>query len=95
MVSARERHPGSMKFRRRITVSGLKNATVRFFGEKYCEEFVKSYLDVIPDTDVFKNDKKFECELIKSAEYGTYVEVRGVTGEMLFSMPFPSEIPEK
>lgn len=95
VVSAKERHPGSMKYRRRVTVSGLKNATVRFFGEKYCEEFVNCCLDPSMDSDVFKSDKSFECELVKSAEYGTYVEVRGVTGEMLFSMPYPAEIPQK
>ncbi len=93
VVSAKEMSPVSMKYRRRIAVSGLKDATVRFFGEKYCEEFVKSYLDA--PGDLYKSDKKFDCELIRSVEYGTYVEVRGVTGEMLFSMPYPSEIPNK
>lgn len=93
VVSAKETSPVSMKYRRRIAVSGLKDATVRFFGEKYCEEFVKAYLDA--PGDLYKSDKKFDCELVKSVEYGTYVEVRGVTGEMLFSMPYPSEIPQK
>ena len=90
VILAKEMAPVSMKYRRRIAVSGLKNATVRFFGEKYCEELVKCYLDA--PGDLYKSDKPFDCELIKSKEYGTYVEVRGVTGEMLFSMPFPSEI---
>ena len=81
-----------MKYRRRIAVCGLNNATVRFFGEKYCEEFVKCYLDA--PGDLYKSDKPFECRLVHSREYGTYYEVSGVSGEMLFSMPFSSEIPK-
>ena len=66
---------------------------MRFFGEKYCEEYVKMALDA--PADAYKSDKRFDARLVKSKEYGTYVEVRGVTGEMLFSMPYPSEIPQK
>ena len=87
VVIAKEKAPVSMKFRRRIGVSGLKNATVRFFGEEYCKENITAYLNAEPD--LYKSEDPFEMELIRSPEYGTYYEVRNVTGSMLFSMPFP------
>lgn len=90
IVSARECIPVSFKYRRRMSVSGLENSTVRFFAESYCagsiEAVLNSHVDDFPDVD------PFEWEVVESEEYGTYFEVKNVTGEMVFSMPFEKYI---
>ena len=89
VVSVKERAPVSAKFRRRIEVNGLKNATVRFFGESYCKENVSVKINVIGD--YCKNNGKVNVKLIRSREYGTYYEVKDVSGDLVFSMPFKGE----
>ena len=86
IVGVKEMAPVSMKYRRRIEVSGLKNATLRFFGEKYCEDQVNAAWNAIADK--YTSEGEFEGEMIYSKEFGTYYEVRNVTGRMLFSMPY-------
>ena len=86
VVSVKERAPVSAKFRRRIEVNGLKNATVRFYGERYCKEEVSVKINVIGD--YCENNGELNVELIQSEEYGTYYEVKDVTGDLVFSMPF-------
>ncbi len=92
-VSVKERSPVSAKFRRRVEVSGLKHATVRFFGESYCKESVtvkgssrynwRDCPGIFEDVD--------DCRLICSKEYGTYYEVQNYTGSLVCSMPFPAD----
>ena len=45
VVSAIEDIHNSFKFRRRIAVSGLQNATVRVFGESYCADQIVGMLN--------------------------------------------------
>lgn len=75
----------SVKYRRRIKVFGLKNATVRFFAEKYCENNFDAILNSYPDAYEFA--EKYDGEIISSKEYGTYFEIRNVSGFITFSMP--------
>lgn len=89
VVSVKERPPVSAKFRRRIQVTGLKNATVRFFGESYCKENVTVGVDILDNwcdcPGIFGKD--FEGSLVKNEQFGTYYEVRNFTGSLVFSMP--------
>lgn len=48
VLTAREETPVSFKYRRRIRVSGLNNATVYYFPEKYCDEYI-AVTDIHPD----------------------------------------------
>lgn len=86
VVGVCEMPPVSTKYRRRIKVFGLENATVRFFAEKYCENNFDAILNSYPDGYEFVED--YDGEIISSEEYGTYFEVRNVTGHITFSMPY-------
>lgn len=83
-VSCFEVPPVSMQYRRRIGVSGLRDATVRFYGEQYCKDRVNAVLN--SDTDYFFASDPFDGE-IRHDRYGCYYEARHVTGRMVFSMP--------
>lgn len=93
LISAKERPPVSAKYRRRIQVTGLQNAVVRFFGEGYCKNNVTVGVDILDNwcdcPGIFGKD--FEGCLVKSQEYGTYYEVRRFTGSLVFSMPVADE----
>lgn len=86
IVNAFEDTPSSFKFRRRIAVTGLQNATVRFFGESYCAHQVKGMLN--SRKNGCRESEPFDGGIVHSEEYGTYFEARNVTGEMRFLMPF-------
>lgn len=86
VVGCAEEPPQSMIYRRRIRVTGLKNATVRLFAEEYC----KNNFAVVLNTDsvAYVRSEPFDGEIIN--ENGlTYYEVRNVSGTLIFSMPFP------
>lgn len=91
IVYSKEHVAVSYKYRRKIKVGGLKNATVRFFGEKYCEDEVKGILGPT-NPEGSTTDRKFDWSIVKSEEFGTYYEVRNVSGEILFCMPYPDRI---
>ena len=90
VVSAFEDIHSSFKFRRRIAVTGLQNATVRFFGESYCADQVVGMLN--SRKNGCRLSEEFDGEIVHSEEYGTYFEARNVTGEMRFLMPFPNQM---
>ena len=51
VISASEETPVSFKYRRRIRVTGFKNATVYYFPEEYCKEYIavtKTHPDYTP-----------------------------------------------
>ncbi|MBQ4631544.1 MAG: hypothetical protein IJB70_11240 [Clostridia bacterium] len=84
IVKCYEQVPGSVYFRRRVCVSGLKNATVRFFSEENCKDETDIKLNTIRPYS--ETSDEFEWELIKK-DHLTYYEVKNVTGELTFSMP--------
>ena len=54
IISAHEEPPVSAKYRRRFYLKGLKNATVYYFPEKYCDRFIavaKNSPDLTPELD--------------------------------------------
>ena len=89
VVSAREFAPVNKKYRRKIVLYGLKDATVRFYPESYCVydciggPFVRWDGTPIVDQNV---------KLVKDEKMGVYYEVSGVTGEYMFCMPFPEYV---
>lgn len=90
IVSVHEEIPQiSDASKRRICVKGLKNATVRFFGETASQETVTAQLN--PESVYATNSDDFAWEIVRSAEYGTYFEARNVTGDMLFNMNYPNK----
>jgi hypothetical protein len=87
IVSCREIPPVSYQMRRRIKVSGLKNATIRFFAEKYCENNIDAVCN--SNSDYYFTGDSFDGGY-KTDEYGTYYEANNITGEIVFSMPVKS-----
>ena len=88
VVSVKEEIPESMQFRRKVKVCGLKNATVRFLPESYCLETCEAFLNSARPH--FVGDK-FEQKLVKSGSL-TYIEIKGVSGDLVFKMPFKEKI---
>lgn len=89
IVKCREYPPGTYNWRsrRRIELSGLRNATVRFLGEQYCMENLEVQLN---PTGVFESYTSHPVEWEYVTIDGVRVcEVRNVTGTLFFNMPFP------
>ncbi|MBR4959442.1 MAG: hypothetical protein IKY52_00940 [Clostridia bacterium] len=88
IVGCQEIPPVSAQYRRRVEVTGLVNATVRFFGEAYC----KNNLQVLRNShrDNYFIGDPFTGEYITDGNL-TWYEVKNVTGRMTFSMPFPED----
>ncbi len=85
-VGCREIPPVSAQYRRRVEVNGLENGTVRFYPETYCGGDIQVLLN--SHTDFYFVGQPFDGNWV---EDGGYFEVRGVTGNVTFSMPFPPE----
>ena len=85
VVRVREMSSVNRKYRRRIKVSGLKNADVCLFPESYCIETAAIADFVSSDaTPVLKT----EGELVHDPDYGSYIRLRNVSGELYLVMPF-------
>ncbi len=88
VITVKEWPPVSVEYRRRIRVKGLKGATVRFFAEDYCKDTAVSLVNGIEraDSDVWAVGDKHEHKVVTD-KFGTYIELRDVTGDIMFSMP--------
>ena len=85
VVSCHDMTPGSFFRNRRIKITGLKNATVRFFAPEYCKENVEF---IYNSDDVFAFvSENFEGKYVTD-EYGTYYEAVGLTGKLIIATPF-------
>lgn len=92
LVSVREEPPVSGYYRRRIRISGLENATVYFFPEKYCEtncDFADAAKCTIDSTPVYSEAWKPEFD----AAFGHYYKAENVSGSFFALMPFPKREP--
>ncbi len=85
VVGCHDISPGSFYMRRRIRVTGLKNATVRFLAPPDCEREVSAALN--SRLDFYLVGDPFDSGY-KADENGTYYEARNVTGELVLSIPF-------
>ena len=88
VVTMKEKPPVNRKFRRRLQITGLKDATVCFFAEKYCEK------DIFIGTETEMNLDPIEFNGFKvvTDEHGTYYKAEHLTGDFVFSMPFPEYV---
>ncbi|MBQ8440306.1 MAG: hypothetical protein IJX19_06585 [Clostridia bacterium] len=84
VVSCREIPPVSATMRRRIRVSGLKNATVRFLAEDYCKENIDVRINTRGDACVL-TDPVFARYVTENGV--SYCEVFVDKGSVTFSMP--------
>lgn len=83
IVKAKEEIPVNMRYRRRIQVSGLLNATVCLFGETYCKEnCIVTKIDA-DDTPIPLDG----WSLVQDAENGTYLYAENVSGTISICMP--------
>lgn len=90
VVSMREAPACNKKYRRRIIMEGLKDATVCFFPEEYCKAdavatLSKNFYGMAPVIeDCFK--------VVTDEKYGTYLLGEHITGNYQFYMPFKEYI---
>ena len=84
VISAREAPPTNETVKRRILVSGLRDATVYFFPETYC---VKHAL--VGDSKHGGNitTAYFTDHEYVDSKYGTYLKCEHMTGDITFYMP--------
>lgn len=82
-VKVKEEPPVNMKYRRRIAVEGLENATVCLFAEDYCKE------DCIV-TKIAPDHTPIPLEgwsIVNDPENGTYLYAENVSGTISICMP--------
>lgn len=85
VVSCHEKNPNSMRFRRRIQIGGLEDATVRFFPEAYCRE--EAYMcdgKITPDSTPILDPR---LTLVHDPIHGTHFRAEHVTGDLAFLLP--------
>lgn len=86
IIYAHEAAPVSFKYRRRFYINGLKDATVYYFPEKYCDNYVavtKSIADKTPELD---DDWIPFCDSVM----GWGFKGENKNGRLYFLMPFQS-----
>ncbi|MBE6965713.1 MAG: hypothetical protein E7441_06735 [Ruminococcaceae bacterium] len=83
VVKAKEEPPVNMKYRRRIRISGLSDASVCLFGESYCKDSC-IVTNIEPDGTPVPLDG---WKVVTDAENGTYLYAENVSGEISVCMP--------
>ena len=89
VVSLRETPPVSGKYRRRITLTGLEDATVYFFPESYCIDTAKICFDNPNEDHTPLYDENFK--LVKDDENGCYYKAEHISGGRALLMPFKNK----
>lgn len=87
LVSVKEMAPCCGYYRRRILISGLKNATVYFFPETYC----KQNCDFADASKCTADTLPFYSDLWKSEydeKFGYYYKAENISGKYFALMPF-------
>ena len=88
VISAHEQAPVSAKYRRRFFVQGLKNATVYYFPEKYCDRFMAAATNGPDSTPRLDEDwEPFYDEIM-----GWGFKGEGKNGRLSFLMPFEKHL---
>lgn len=82
VVKVKEEPPVNMKYRRRIQISGLKNATVCIFAENYCKDSC-IVTDIAPDLTPVPLDGWS----VVTDDNGTYLYAENVSGKVSVCMP--------
>ena len=87
-LTAKEIQPVSARFRRKILVTGLENATVHFFPESYCKGGVYyASGDIAPDATPHP---MYEMEYVRDPRNGDHFRAEGLTGSFYFMIPYRS-----
>ena len=86
IVSVCDMPPVSRAYRRKIMVSGLKNATVRFYPESYCKnDFAYR---VYGENEKYENDAAFGGVRTCVCDGKDYVELTNISGTLLVGLPY-------
>ncbi len=85
IVSVREGVPVNRKYRRKVNVKGLDNATVYLFPEEYCKNdaivgVTGHHYGIAPPAD-----ERFK--VVEDPIYGTYLKGENITGDFTLYMP--------
>jgi hypothetical protein len=87
VISCKESPPGNMRYRRRIQITGLEDATVRLFPEHTCEAAV-----AINSFGTPNYDERFRY--VEDEVYGKYLLGEHVTGNIWFWLGHKGTDPE-
>ena len=85
VVGAREVAPVNKKYRRKFAVTGLKDATVYYYPESYCQRAAAAGPAVRDDTPIL--DERFQP--VEDPVLGYFYKAEHITGDYYFYMPFP------
>ena len=86
VVKVKERPPANMKYRRRIEIGGLENATVCLFGEEYCKGDC-----IITKMEPHRTPVPLEgLRVVDDSENGTYMYAENISGNISICMPAKS-----
>lgn len=90
VIGCHEIAPVSYQMSRRIKLTGLRNATVRFLAPDWCIDKAEGALN--SKEDYYITGDSFEASFVQSeGEY--YFEAKNVTGELVLSIPFKNPLP--
>lgn len=82
-ITVREQSPENLKYRRKIKISGLKNADVALFGEEYCKGDC-----IVTDAETWKTPVPTEgWKVVSDKENGTYLYGHNISGTIYLCMP--------
>ncbi len=86
VVSCRDESCVNIRFRRRILLSGLEDATVCYFPEAYCQD--EAYVQKMENGVELDDTPMLECgwERVCDPENGVYFKKEHLTGEFSFLM---------
>ncbi len=85
VLSCHEKNPNSIRFRRRIELHGLEDATVCFFPESYCRD--DAYMcdaKITPDSTPILDPRLVRVD---DPNLGTYFRTEHLTGNFAFLLP--------
>ena len=85
MVGAREIAPVNKKYRRKFAVTGLRDATVCYYPESYCQRSAAAGPAVGDNTPIL--DERFQ--LVEDPVLGSFYQGEHIPGDYYFYMPFP------
>ncbi len=87
VVRAKEESPVNMKYRRRIRISGLQNATVALFGEEYCKQSC-----IVTTCEYNQTPIPMEGWRVVTDENGTYLYGENITSAVSLCMPYEEDM---
>ncbi len=92
VIGCHEIAPVSYFHSRRIKLTGLKNATVRFLPPDWCKNDVHGVMNSKEDYFIVGDD--FNSSIV-TQNGETYYEAKSISGEFVISIPFEHPLPEE